>query len=324
MGRIQDAQATADRLVELEFAPIEFELKATQDFLDRNADRLTREDTKRAARLQRQVDERTRLLEDDKLEKQRIANVCLVSTNKSECMESETFKEALSTAEGLDEARNLDIRIKEAELIGKQRDNEKKRKENILIGEKTDKEKKAISDAMKQAETAVVILDTKIGLIDSIIEDKALDRVVGPPIPYFPDFFTRKEKQTAGSKRVLASVAQLVDKETIDTLVDLKDRGGTLGALSENEARMLRDAATKIGFWQVPDKDGKVIGYEVSEKDFIAELNEIKRLANIALTNARGGVITDDEDDELDDLLGQSEAITNPGGFFPSSTPSRI
>lgn len=90
----------------------------------------------------------------------------------------------------------------------------------------------------------------------------------------------------SGKKATLiGNVTQLISQETLKTLLDLKKGGGTLGALSDQERLMLQTAATRIGAWQII-KDGQVVGYKVSEKEFIKELNNMKMLAQRALTQA--------------------------------------
>ena len=83
--------------------------------------------------------------------------------------------------------------------------------------------------------------------------------------------------------------------------MNLKARGGTLGALSDQERILLQSAATKIGTWEIK-KDGIGTGrYRVSEEDFKAELNRIKDLAIKAKARALGGgpIQTNTEADQL-------------------------
>ena len=130
------------------------------------------------------------------------------------------------------------------------------------------------------------LLDDKINLIDSILTSPGLDSAVGP------NYFSREgwsiQDSFGARSEFQGMVAQLVNKETIDTLVNLKERGGTLGALSDQERVLLQSAATKIGTWEIK-KDGFGTGfYKVSEASFKKELEEIKRLAQKAKEKALG------------------------------------
>lgn len=65
-GNISNAKAQADRAVDLEFAPKEAEIEYLQNFLSLNEKTLSREDRKKAEKLQIQIDERKRFLDEEK------------------------------------------------------------------------------------------------------------------------------------------------------------------------------------------------------------------------------------------------------------------
>ena len=91
----------------------------------------------------------------------------------------------------------------------------------------------------------------------------------------------------------------------MDTLINLKRSGGTLGALSDQERIMLQNAATKIGSWEKKNKNGIGQGvWNVSQKEFKNELRNIKVLTEAALRRAGSDIggntnqtseLTDDE-----------------------------
>lgn len=137
----------------------------------------------------------------------------------------------------------------------------------------------------------------KVTLIDSLLSSKGMAGSVGP---YGIARWTPFTADKAERAEFAAGVNQLIGQETIDTLVSLKERGGTLGALSDQERVLLQTAASKIGSWIVRDKSGNPTGeFEVSEKDFKAELNRIKDLTNKAIERAGGSGGTDDLDAAL-------------------------
>ena len=157
-------------------------------------------------------------------------------------------------------------------------------------------------DPVAAAEITSELLQGKIDLIDTIISHPGLTKSVGPSrlarfTPFDADVLTGEVADFA------ASVNLLVGRETIDTLINLKARGGTLGALSDQERVLLERSATKIGSWEIK-KDGFGTGrYKVSEEDLITELNRIKGLAQVAKARALGGGVpgteTVTEEDEL-------------------------
>jgi uncharacterized glyoxalase superfamily protein PhnB len=71
-GNIANAQATADRAVQLEFAPLENELKTLQTAYEMNKDILARQDRKQAKALEFQLQERQRILDEQKEDKKTI------------------------------------------------------------------------------------------------------------------------------------------------------------------------------------------------------------------------------------------------------------
>lgn len=86
----------------------------------------------------------------------------------------------------------------------------------------------------------------------------------------------------------LRGVERLISQETLDTLVSLKERGGTLGALSDTELRALQNAATELGGMIIYDKNGNPKGIRAKEEDFIDELNRLKDITFKAIGRAGG------------------------------------
>lgn len=204
------------------------------------------------------------------------------------------------------------------------------RAESAMIGMPTVAEQKEELARMKNAETTVNALADKIDMFDGILSSKAMDSSVGT------SFLTRGPSGTLGTigrvvsvvgipsaigggidkltgerQNFIASVEQITDKEFLDTLIDVKSKGGTFGALSDAEGAALRKAATKIGQWRI-EKDGKVVGYNASETDFKKEITRLKELTNLAMYRAQGDLFTDDEKA----LLEQQFVQFNPEAYY--------
>jgi len=102
----------------------------------------------------------------------------------------------------------------------------------------------------------------------------------------------------------VAKVEQLISQETLDTLTNLKAKGGTLGALSDTELKMLQNAATALGgFPKLRDNDGNVVGYKISEARFNEEAEKLFKLADKALNTAAGIDGNDPDYQELRDMF---------------------
>ena len=156
----------------------------------------------------------------------------------------------------------------------------------------------------------ILELEDKIKSIDGLIKDKGFAQSVGST-----GLFGRGGTLQPGQRQnFIAGVQQLVSKDTLETLINLKAKGGTLGALSDQERIMLQSAATKIGFWAKTDKNGKVVSYQANEKDFKAELETIKRLTERAYDKATGG--TESYLDTLDLILQETVNPYTQAGYI--------
>jgi len=214
--------------------------------------------------------------------------------SEMEIMEFEM--EALKTQAEIDKIYN-DI---ERSGVNDEMDAEKKALEieklrNDLNKKQAEVDKKRI----EQGQSAEVAIN-KVNDIQQLIDDlpKYGDSVVGPnPLARntWYNVFSKWDSFTGKAQNYVGSVEQLVSQETMDTLVNLKSQGGTLGALSDQERLMLQNAATKIGGWKI-EKDGKVVGYDIDEDSFKKELERIQSLTETALRNATGWkyISTDD------------------------------
>jgi murein DD-endopeptidase MepM/ murein hydrolase activator NlpD len=123
---------------------------------------------------------------------------------------------------------------------------------------------------------------SKVELLDGILNNTSgINTAVGTGL------FSRSGLNKGAQQRLLADVEQLISRDTLDSLINLKAQGGTLGALSDSELALLQSSANKISTWLEDDK------IKAKESDFINEVNRIKGLTLKALdSSATGGVYT--------------------------------
>lgn len=141
----------------------------------------------------------------------------------------------------------------------------------------------ALSSVPTKSDTsAQLAAKQKVTLIDEIISSPGMGESVGATK------FTRVDLNpfTGAKENFISGVQQLTSQDTLNTLIELKKAGGTLGALSNEERIMLKNAATKISNWEIPNKKGKIVGYDIDQKAFKKELEKLKSLANTAVTNS--------------------------------------
>lgn len=175
----------------------------------------------------------------------------------------------------------------------------------------------------QQLDSSVQPLRDKITMIDDLLNSSGMAGTVGA---YGLARWTPFTADKAERQNFIAGVHQLVNKETIDTLVNLKARGGTLGALSDQERMLLQNAATKIADWEIK-KDGIGTGrWEISEDFFKQELKTIQTLARKAVVKSLGydpTLIKDDDMQQINEIYGggSTGATFNPASFY-QSTPA--
>jgi hypothetical protein len=187
------------------------------------------------------------------------------------------------------------------------------------------KEKRIIEEeaaaSFKQLQSTVDVFETKQQTLRNLATSKGMANAVGP------DKWTRVVTPFNESevKNFVSEIQQLTSQSAMDTLVALKERGGTLGALSDTELKMLQSAATKFDNWSVENDAGNIIGYDISENVFRQELQRLYDAASktqFALNaeknlygkvTASGDVLTKAEIDEMTGRAMQmrSEGLSN-------------
>jgi hypothetical protein len=217
---------------------------------------------------------------------------------------SATYKQDVAKLQAkiVNPTAELDKQLKELNIENQRLQNSKLRQDL------TPKAPTTPEEANIEKENQILGLQDKITSIDNLLNDKAISSAVGPNILARFGYGAL----TGANQNFVAGVQQLVSKDTLDTLINLKKAGGTLGALSDQERIMLQSAASKIGTWAIRDKQGNVKGYNASEDAFKKELKTIKTLSERAL-KAAGGVPVESYLDTVDSVLSNS---SNPYGAY--------
>lgn len=114
--------------------------------------------------------------------------------------------------------------------------------------------------------------------ISDLVNDPYLSGAVGPNVL---SRLSPSSVFTGGKQNFIAGVEQLRSQLNLDTLIQAKGQGATFGALSDQELKVLANAATKIGSWAKKDKNGDVKGYDASQAAFKAELDRINNFAKL-------------------------------------------
>lgn len=328
-GNITLAQDLVERAVAQKYDPIKEEIAVNKANLDLILnDPLTSLADKNRANRQKEIqDAKAREIAKQEQDSKDIRNLALTAQKYNAPLDvvqkiqnAKTFDEAqLLAGQYLTdpkakyelEASRLDNVLKQAQIT-------KTQKETSLLGEPTKEEKKAQKEALQSATTAIPLLEDKIGMIETLKNLPGIKSAVGT-IPLLSRSKLSVQDLTGSRQAFAGGVHQLVNKETIDTLVNLKARGGTLGALSDQERILLQSAATKIGDWEEKDKNNVGIGlWNTTEKDFKTELDVIQTLAKRALDKARGSTFSADEQSALDAIYSNdnSALVADPSAYY--------
>lgn len=328
-SRLTRAKEKAQKAVDLKYKPIEAEVTRLKELLDLNKKYILDPAEKKLAEKQAiALNERERILKEKKEEEK--TNNDLIINAQSQLAPPDVIERARTVMANGGTTRDVVMslgkyageyqqaimlqeqiktnRLNQAKII---QETEQTRLENL----KKSIENVSLSPEAKKA-GAVETLTNTIKLIDGIRTSPGMTATVGA---YGLSRWTPLSVDKAEQKDFLASVAQLADQKTIETLLSLKNAGGTLGALSEGEREMLKNAATKINNWAIREDDkpdGKIIGYEIDETHFNEELDKLRTISNAAIVRAGGAEIPDET---KPNKFQQSLGITSTQPFQGSS-----
>jgi len=323
-GQLALAQDNADRAVEAEMAPIQREIDMLREFLDLNKDDLTREDKKKADQLAIDLDERQRLLDIQAAEKTAIYDIGISAAPFVDAQTLNQIQKAGSKEEAIQIAAGAGAFTQGVKINSDvvKLDNG----DTIIINKDTGEVIKNLGGrkvvgaldpkTVSAAKSAIPGIVDKINGVNQLINHPGMTRAVGV---YGVARWTPLTPDKADVAEFVGGVEQLLAKETMDTLAALKARGGTLGALSDQERIMLQNAATKIGSWKRTDDTGRTTGYEVSEAAFTKELEFIRDNSQIFLAELRKqageGTLSEDDLGELDALFGDGGDAVPPNAL---------
>lgn len=317
--QIGRAQTYINQAIEVEFADRENELKYQTLVYQDNKEALKAIDQRKAELLEVQLAERSRLLAEEKADKEEIYKMALTAQKYGAdpgtvqtIMEAKTREDALSAAGASlqDPMAKLELQQAQLDIRLKQLAIQKTQREISLIGQPSAADIKAQQEALKKAETAAPIIQDTIDTIDALKKHRGLDSTVGTN-PFARTAFT--DEFTGQKQDFIATVEQLTNQATLNQLTELKAAGGTLGAVNTKEFDTLRNSATKINNWAIIRND-KVIGYNTTERAFVEELDKIKTARQRLLHSLQDTVLTSEEQAALDVL--ETDTIISGDSFY--------
>ncbi len=313
LTKLNMAKEKAQQIVDLKYKPLEDSLAIRQKQYDLNKDLLDSLDKKRSEALAVTLEKEKQDLADKKATEKEKSQII---TDAAPYAPADLLAKANAAPDAKTAAMILGKYSKDYlnnillnEQIKTQRANQAKTyAETAKIKAETTSASKEQIKTAEENKLKVQTLTTKIGDLSVLKNNNYLSTAVGPnqfARVSFLDAFT------GGKQDFIAGVQKVTNQETLDSLLQLKKAGGTLGALNESEGQMLRDAATKINYWALhedPKNPNKVTGYNASEEDFKNELETMRTLAQQAIVNAGGSPdiinpISKEAADHIDNII---------------------
>lgn len=256
-------------------------------------------------------------------------------------IKSPTYKEDMTNLikNIKDPVMKLDIELKKAQLLKVQQENALFEKYGGLTPTEYNKQIEAEAKASQNASEDSILMKTSIDQIDAILNSSALDSVVGSNpfargITRQKGFFTGllSTITSAGLSGTGAEISgkaddtvaltqQMLDQQFLDKLIAVKSKGATFGALSDNEGMALRNAAnaiasTAIKTGSASKGDLKVIGYDMSEKEFKKQMTIIQDTIKRARERATGEIFDSDEQNILDNAFGPGNTNFDISSYY--------
>lgn len=134
--------------------------------------------------------------------------------------------------------------------------------------QKQQKEKQTMKAENEMKKSYLQSLNEKLLMAGDILSDEQGLKSSAGAIQFQVPFTKTKQ-------RYIGNVEALLDIQTLDQLIEAKAKGATFGALSNEELRMLRSTASKVGQWAKKDKDDRVVGYDIDEESLKKEIERL-------------------------------------------------
>jgi hypothetical protein len=288
-GNIDMARSIIKDTVALEYEDKQNQLNTLLQQLEWNREDMTKEEQKQAAKMEADAKAQQAQLEIAQKNREQIMEIAAQAAGKGadfntlqQMLTAESPEDALLMSGGyLATPSELEMYQAKKEIdamydAGKMTELEMYEAKKA-IDEGFTRQKTQAADTA-QAQNIIFDANNKLQTIDSVLAvfDGGSSSIVGTGAGIGPGIKNLWEDITGENQRLLASVEQLISQETMKTLTDLKAAGGTLGALSEKELEMLQGAATKLNTYAIKDVNGKIVGFNVPESTFVAEINKMR------------------------------------------------
>jgi hypothetical protein len=292
-GNIDMARSIIKDTVALEYEDKQNQLNTLLQQLEWNREDMTKEEQKQAAKMEADAKAQQAQLEIAQKNREQIMEIAAQAAGKGadfntlqQMLTAESPEDALlmsggylatpSELEMYQAKKEIDAMYDAGKMTELEMYEAKKAIDEGFARQKT----QAVDTA--QAQAAATDANNKLQTIDAILgvfEGGGSSSVVGTGFGIGPGFKNLWETEVTGeSGMLLANVEKLISQQTLQTLIDLKKSGGTLGAVSQTELDILINAATNLGSNNIAmrDSNGTIVGFKIPESQFVAEIKRMK------------------------------------------------
>lgn len=201
------------------------------------------------------------------------------------------------------------------------------------------KDEEAAADAKATGETDLAVvrgreITNDLNQVSAILNSSAIDTVVGPTLfarggqrtdAGFASRFLKGagtaislgtggavlDELSGNSDDLVSSVEQMTSTLFLDKLISVKGQGATFGQLSDREGAALRNAAQSISQTAIRDNNDRVIGYDMSEKEFKKQIGIVQERLQHLYKKTTGDAFTEDEQ-AIFDAIDEAQAGFDP------------
>ena len=131
-----------------------------------------------------------------------------------------------------------------------------------------------IMKTLPPSEAQIKEAQSFVDQLKELRDHPGLNSAVGPTA-IARGFFGIRGAMSGERDAFLGKADSLISKKALNSLIEAKSQGATFGALSDTEMAILKAAGTSLGAWSNQSKAGKLKNFDVDEKTFKEELDNL-------------------------------------------------
>lgn len=132
----------------------------------------------------------------------------------------------------------------------------------------------AVLKTLPPSEAQIKEAQSFVDQLKELRDHPGLNSAVGPTA-IARGFFGIRGAMSGERDAFLGKANSLISKKALNSLIEAKSQGATFGALSDTEMAILKAAGTSLGAWSESTNKGKLKYFDIDEKTFKEELDNL-------------------------------------------------